>query len=92
MYIDIYLCFYYVVIGVYWRYVFLRYVGICRICFSCGLYYEAAGITSTVRNVRMTDEWWTGNDVEGSGKNLIHVLSWHIHGGTWESYKETESP
>jgi hypothetical protein len=33
-------------------------------------------------NDRLTDELWVGNDLEGSGRGLIEVLSQHLHGDT----------
>jgi hypothetical protein len=37
---------------------------------------------SVALGARISDEWWTGKDLEGSGLGLIAVLSRHLPGGT----------
>jgi hypothetical protein len=42
-------------------------------------------------DIRMTDERKIGKDLEGSGCDVMEVLSWHLPGGTKEKH-ETPQP
>jgi hypothetical protein len=51
---------------------------------------DTSGIADyRVSNGGMTDEWWIGQDLEGSDCGIIEVLSHHLLRGTKESLGET---
>jgi hypothetical protein len=41
-------------------------------------------------NGRMNSEYSIGNDLEGSGRGLIEVLSWHVTGGAEREHEESQ--
>jgi hypothetical protein len=47
--------------------------------------YFTTQSTSELHGVKWRGDWWIGKELEGSGRNLTQVLSWHLPGETEEN-------
>jgi hypothetical protein len=63
------------------------------IFFAVGYYYSALSNAAYVAsNCRLTDDWQSGKDLEGSNFGLIKLLCWHLPGGTKTSVRIASVP
>jgi hypothetical protein len=74
-------------------YFFITEVSLCITCMRVlflVIQQYCQQLVSVVSDGRMTDEWWTGENLEGNSCGLTEVLSWRVWGKSCKTCQDSE--